>query len=566
VNRFAELLDALLFTPSRNGKLRLMHEYFATTPDPERGWALAALTGELSFAEAKPGQVRDLAMARVDPELFGWSLDFVGDLAETVALIWPENPHPPDADAAGPSLSRSAGEGQGDRARITLSRPGNAMGGEGGPSAKRLVGEGTPALSEIIETLASANRAEVGAYLAPWLDALDATGRWALLKLVTGSLRIGVSARLAKTALSEWSGVELDRIEEVWHGLAPPYLPLFDWLEGRAEPPDITDLPTFCPLMLAQPLEEGDLDGLDPQAYLAEWKWDGIRVQLVGRGGEKRLYSRSGDDIGGAFPDILAVLPDGVTLDGELLVMREAEVAPFNDLQQRLNRKSPDTRMLRDYPAAVRLYDILREGDTDLRPLPFAERRRRLEAWYGMPRPALDLSPMVPFADWHELKTLRAGARERGIEGVMLKRADSAYVAGRPKGPWFKWKRGALTIDAVLMYAQRGHGKRSSFYSDYTFGAWQGDALVPVGKAYSGFTDEELRRLDKWVRDNTMNRYGPVREVTPGLVLEIAFDSVHRSKRHKSGVAMRFPRVHRIRWEKPFREADTLATLERMLT
>jgi len=562
VNRFAELLDALLFTPSRNGKLRLMQEYFATTPDPERGWAVAALTGELSFAEAKPSQVRDLAMARVDPELFGWSLDFVGDLAETVALIWPAPPHPPAADAAGPSLSRSAGEGQADRARITLSR--NA--GEGGPSARRLVGEGTPTLSEIVSTLQGASRAEVGTHLAPWLDALDATGRWALLKLVTGALRIGVSARLAKTALAEWSGVELDHIEEVWHGLAPPYQPLFDWLEGRAAPPDIADLPTFCPLMLAQPLEEGDLDGLDPQAYLAEWKWDGIRVQLVGRAGEKRLYSRSGDDIGGAFPDILAVLPDGVTLDGELLVMRDGEVAPFNDLQQRLNRKSPDTRMLRDYPAAVRLYDILRQGDTDLRPLPFAERRRRLEAWYGMTRPGLDLSPMIPFADWPELKALRGGARERGIEGVMLKRADSAYVAGRPKGPWFKWKRGALTIDTVLMYAQRGHGKRSSFYSDYTFGTWQGDALVPVGKAYSGFTDEELRRLDKWVRDNTTNRYGPVREVTPGLVLEIAFDSVHRSNRHKSGVAMRFPRVHRIRWDKPFREADTLATLERMLT
>ena len=522
MNRFAELLDALLFTPSRNGKLRLMQEYFATVPDPERGWALAALTGELSFAEAKPSQVRDLVMARVDPELFGWSWDFVGDLAETVALIWPE-----------PETTNDAA---------------------------------VPSLSEIVTTLGSASRAEVGAHLAPWLDALDATGRWALLKLVTGALRIGVSARLAKTALAEWSGIELDRIEEVWHGLAPPYRELFDWLDGRAAPPDIAELPTFCPLMLAQPLEEGDLDALDPSDYLAEWKWDGIRVQLVGRGGQRRLYSRSGDDIGGAFPDIVAAIADDLTLDGELLVMRDGEVAPFNDLQQRLNRKSPDAKMLRDYPAAVRLYDLLRESSTDLRPLPFAERRRRLEAWYGAPRTALDLSPMIPFAAWDELKTLRAGARERGIEGIMLKRADSPYLAGRPKGPWFKWKRGALTIDAVLMYAQRGNGKRSSFYSDYTFGAWAGDSLVPVGKAYSGFTDEELRRLDKWVRDNTVNRYGPVREVAPGLVLEIAFDSVHRSNRHKSAVAMRFPRVHRIRWDKPYHEADTLATLEQMMT
>jgi DNA ligase-1 len=342
---------------------------------------------------------------------------------------------------------------------------------------------------------------------------------------------------------------------------------LFDWLEGRAERPHIADLPVFTPLMLAQALEEGDLDGLDARDYLAEWKWDGIRVQLVARGGEKRLYSRSGDDIAGAFPDVLAAMPDNATLDGELLVLREGEVAPFNDLQQRLNRKSPNPAMLRDYPAWVRLYDILRDGDEDLRTLPFAERRQRLETWYrAAPRPGLDLSPLIPFERWDELREMREGARERGIEGIMLKRADSLYVSGRPKGPWFKWKRGALTIDTVLMYAQRGHGKRSSFYSDYTFGAWDGDRLVPVGKAYSGFTDEELRRLDKWVRDNTTNRYGPVREVAPGLVLEIAFDSVHRSTRHKSGVAMRFPRVHRIRWDKPFREADTLETLERMMT
>jgi len=527
VNAFAQLIDALLLTPSRNGKLRLMREYFAAAADPERGWALAALTGELSFAAAKPAQVRDLAAGRVDPELFAWSWDFVGDLAETVALIWPE----PDRVHQAPA----------------------------------------PSLTEVVATLGSASRAEVAAHLGPWLDALDATGRWALLKLVTGSLRIGVSARLAKLALAEWSGADIAQIEEVWHGLAPPYQALFAWLEGRAAPPRLGDMPNFYPLMLAQPLEEADLAGFDPRDYRAEWKWDGIRVQLVARGGEKRLYSRSGDDIGRAFPDILAAMPDGIALDGELLVMRDGEAAPFNHLQQRLNRKLPTAKMLHEYPAAVRLYDLLNEDGEDLRALPFVERRQRLETWYdrtrsGTPRPRLDLSPLIAFATWDELRDLRAGARERGIEGIMLKRADSLYVAGRPKGPWFKWKRGALTIDAVLMYAQRGHGKRSSFYSDYTFGAWEGDALVPVGKAYSGFTDEELRRLDQWVRNHTTNRFGPVREVEPGLVLEIAFDSVHQSSRHKSGVAMRFPRVHRIRWDKPYRDADTLATLQQMMT
>src|SRR5204862_5463559 len=369
MNRFAELLDALLFTPSRNGKLRLMREYFATAPDPERGWALAALTGELVFDEAKPSQVRALAAARVDPELLGWSYDFVGDLAETVSLIWP------------------------------------APGGQGH----------VPSLPEIVEQLKAASRAEVQGLLEPWLDALDATGRWALLKLVTRELRIGVSARLAKTALAEWSGVELDRIEEVWHGLAPPYQPLFDWLEGRQPPPEIGDLPTFTPLMLAQPLEDADIAGLDPRAYLAEWKWDGIRVQLVARGAERRLYSRSGDDIGAAFPDICAAIPGEVTLDGELLVIRDGEAAPFNDLQQRLNRKTPTPKLLRDFPAAVRLYHILREGPEDLRGLSFVERRRRLEAWYARERcPTLDLSPMVPFTSWDELAKLRDGARQRG--------------------------------------------------------------------------------------------------------------------------------------------------------
>jgi len=522
VNQFAALLDALLFTPSRNGKLRLMREYFATRPDPERGWALAALTGELVFDAAKPSQVRALAETRVDPELLGWSYDFVGDLAETVSLIWP---------------APSGGAGH------------------------------IPSLPEIVDRLKSAGRNEVAGLIEPWLDGLDSTGRWALLKLVTGSLRIGVSARLAKTALAEWGGVEIDRIEEIWHGLTPPYQPLFDWLEGRRPPPEIGDLPTFCPLMLAQALEDAEIAGLEPRDYLAEWKWDGIRVQLVARGGEKRLYSRSGDDIGGAFPDLCAAMPSDVTLDGELLVIRDAEVATFNELQQRLNRKTPTPKVMRDFPAGVRLYDILREGPEDLRGLSFSERRHRLETWYGRQlRPALDLSPMVPFTSWDELRELRDGARERGIEGLMLKRADSLYVAGRSKGPWFKWKRGALTLDTVLMYAQRGQGKRSSFYSDYTFGAWRGDELVPVGKAYSGFTDEELRRLDQWIRNNTIKRWGPVREVTPEIVLEVAFDSVHRSTRHRSGVAMRFPRIHRIRWDKPFREADTLETLEKLMT
>lgn len=526
---FSRLLDALVFMPSRNGKIRLLTDYFETTPDPDRGWALAALTGALDLPTAKPAMVRDLAITRADPTLLGWSHDYVGDFAETVALIWPERP----------------------------------------------TEESPPTITQVVAGLRGARRSETPAMIEAWLDSCTAEQRFALLKLITGGLRIGVSARLAKTALAEWAGKDVNEIEELWHGLEPPYVDLFAWLEGRGERPDPAHHAAFRPLMLANPLEAEDIAGLAANDYRAEWKWDGIRVQLVGKARElgafeRRLYSRSGDEVTGVFPDIVAAMNFDAVLDGEMLVLRDGDVMPFNELQQRLNRKTVTRKMLEQYPAHVRLYDILSDGDEDLRRLPFDERRARLEAWFDRVRPArMDLSPLVPFSDWESLGALRDGARENGIEGLMLKRADSPYVPGRPKGPWFKWKRGALTLDCVMMYAQRGHGKRSSFYSDYTFGCWrngvEGPELAPVGKAYSGFTDEELGRLDRWVRAHTTNRFGPVREVEPLLVLEVAFDSVHRSTRHKSGVAMRFPRIHRIRWDKPAAEADRLETLERLI-
>ena len=527
---FADLLESLAFAPQRNAKLRLMGRYFAQEPDPHRGYGLAALTGGLSFTEAKQALIRALVTARVDPVLFAMSYDYVGDLAETAALIWPAA-----AEAQPP-----------------------------------------PTLAEVVETLAAASRSEVPALVERWLDALDASGRFALLKLLTGGLRVGVSARLAKTAIAVYGSLPLDEVEELWHGLRPPYRELFAWAEGRAARPDVGACIGFRPLMLANPLDEAELQRLDPAAYACEWKWDGIRVQLAAAGGEARLFSRTGDDIAGSFPDALAGVDFEATLDGELLVARDGIVAPFNDLQQRLGRKLVSKAMLSRYPAHVRLYDILFEGSEDLRGLPFVERRLRLERWFEATRPPrMDLSPMVEFGDWAELAEIRASARASGIEGLMLKRRDSAYVAGRPKGPWFKWKRDPLTADCVLMYAQRGHGKRSSFYSDYTFGCWregegagEGAAaaeLVPVGKAYSGFTDAELVQLDRWIRRNTIDRFGPVRVVTPALVLEIAFDAVQASSRHKSGVAMRFPRVHRIRWDKPAAEADRLETLEALV-
>jgi DNA ligase-1 len=525
---FANLLDRLSFTRSRNAKLVLVRDYLAETPDPERGWALAALTGELSFDAAKPGFIRKAVEARMDPELFRWSYDYVGDLAEAVSLVWPAR-----------------------------------------PGANR-----EPDLSEVVDALRTASRREVQQLIEGWLDALDTDGRWALLKLLTGGLRVGVSARLAKQAAADMGDVAVSDVEEVWHGLTPPYDDLFAWLEGRSERPSPDAHGRFRPVMLAQAIDEAsDFAKLDPADYAAEWKWDGIRVQAVNESGVRRLYSRTGDDISGSFPDVLEALNFEGAIDGELLVLRDGRVAPFGDLQQRLNRKTIDSALIAAQPAGIRAYDILAEGGVDVRHLPFAERRQRLEAFVGaLAEPRIDLSPMQPFDTWEALAHLRAhppAGDAQAAEGVMLKRRDSIYEAGRPKGPWFKWKRDPYLVDAVLMYAQRGHGKRSSFYSDYTFGVWSEGALTPVGKAYFGFTDDELKQIDKFVRDNTVERFGPVRSVKAnrdfGLVLEVAFEGLQRSPRHKSGVAMRFPRISRIRWDKPAGEADELSTLERML-
>jgi len=529
---FATLLDRLSFTASRNAKITLVRDYLKTTPDPERGWALAALTGALSFSAAKPAFIRKAVEARVDAELFRLSYDYVGDLAETVALLWPTRPGPNRA----------------------------------------------PDFTEVIEALRIASRASVQSLIETWLDALDSNERWALLKLVTGALRVGVSARLAKQAAADMGEVPVSEVEEIWHTLAPPYDDLFAWLEGRSQKPAPNAPGRFRPVMLAQAIDESDFAKRDPADYIAEWKWDGIRIQAVSEQGIRRLYTRTADDISHAFPDVLEAMQFDGVIDGELLVIRDGQLAPFGDLQQRLNRKTADAKLLAKFPAAIRAYDLLVENGHDLRHLPFLERRTALERFVAQTQSKrLDLSPLQPFADWESLRALRTDPPQgdpQAAEGLMLKRKDSIYEAGRPKGPWFKWKRDPFLIDAVLMYAQRGHGKRASFYSDYTFGVWREDAagtrhLTPVGKAYFGFTDEELRAIDSFVRDNTVERFGPVRAVRAdadfGLVLEIAFEGLQRSTRHKSGVAMRFPRINRLRWDKPAREADELSTLEKLL-
>ena len=544
MNRFAELLDRLAYEPGRNNKLRLLSGYFREVGDPDRGYALAALTGALSFKHAKPALIRDLIASRTDEVLFGLSYDYVGDLSETVALMWPKT----------------------------------AMTAHNNPPP--------PTLTEVVTTLRTLGKSELPKQLERWLDELDETGRGALLKLVTGAMRIGISARLAKTAAAALGDKDPHEIELIWPGLIPPYLDLFAWLEGRAEKPVNRDPAPFRPVMLAHAIEDTDFAALDPADYTAEWKWDGIRVQAVaGRDDHgqitARLYSRTGEDITGSFPDLVPSLRLPGAIDGELLILREGRVQSFNVLQQRLNRKVVSSKLIKEFPIHLRAYDLLADDENDLRELPFAERRERLERFIKkLDDPRIDLSPTVPFASWDALAAARADPASAGagedaeaVEGVMLKRRDAPYLPGRPKGQWWKWKRDPHIIDAVLMYAQRGHGKRSSYYSDYTFGVWtesdNGEELVPVGKAYFGFTDQELLEIDRFVRRNTTEKFGPVRHVVheadKGLVLEVAFEGLQRSPRHKSGVAMRFPRISRLRWDKPPREADRLETLEKML-
>jgi len=529
---FSQLLDDLVYTRSRNTKLQLIGDYLKETPDPDRGYGLAALTGTLDIPHVKPAAVRGLVEERIDPVLFYMSRDYVGDTAETVSLLWPKRTgEPPEID------------------------------------------DGTLSISSVIDRLRAASKLEAPRVLAAMLDHLDAPGRYALLKLALGELRVGINARLAKQALAQAFGLEVEAVEEVWHGLRPPFAELFDWAEGRAEQPTARDVPIFRPFMLAHPLDETKVS-LDD--YAAEWKWDGIRVQLVHAGGDTRLYSRTGDDISGSFPDVADAFRTRAVLDGELLVRGEAQgsgldvesAASFNALQQRLGRKNVTQKLLGAYPAFVRLYDILFEGEEDLRNLPWEQRRVRLESFAESLDPQrFDVSRLIETESFEQLEDLRLNARDVAIEGIMLKRRDSFYVAGRRSGLWYKWKRDPLTADCVLMYAQRGSGKRSSYYSDYTFGCWAAEGeLLPVGKAYFGFTDEELKWLDRWIRGHTVERFGPVREVEKSLVLEVAFDSIHPSTRHKSGLAMRFPRISRIRTDKPANEADTIAGLRSLVT
>jgi DNA ligase-1 len=560
MHAFAALVNTLYYLNSSNAKAQVLIEYLERTEDPERGWAIAAIAGTLSFEFFTRATIKNLILEKVDAELFALSYDYVGEMSETVAHLWSTTPS---------SISTH---------------------------------QDLPALAEIIEQFKALKKNQVPDYLSTLLDKMTSTQRWALLKLGTRGLRIGVSARSLKKVLAQFAqqhnqNITIEDIEQVWHGVKPPYIDLFAWLEGNATKPNITDQLTFQPVMLSQPFQTELLNTIVPSQWCIEWKFDGIRAQLLINKCGVALYSRTGEDISQSFPDLIERVKDsGIVgrFDGELVSLKPGYtsngdklinydgIASFNQLQQRLNKKKPSKRLLEQVPVGLILYDALEINEQDVRNVGFVQRQQILSSALT---PVLKISNSInesklnnhcglfiseqlPFTKVIQLADYKEQATHMSngyIEGVMLKYKSGSYVSGRPKGQWYKLKRDPLVIDAVMMYAQRGHGKRSSFYSDYTFGCWSEGQLLPVGKAYSGFTDEELKKLDAWIRRNSIGRFGPVKEVKKELVCELAFDAVNTSNRHKSKVAMRFPRINRIRWDKPANEADTLENLTQLI-
>jgi len=530
MRRFAQLYEALDATTSTNAKVAAMAAYFAEAPPADAAWTMFFLTGQRLKRLIAPRLLAVWAMERT--QMPGWMFEecisLAGDLAETIALL------------------------------LDTTR-------EGAPP-----GIAPPPLSQLIEgrllPLRDAGEEEKRRAVTELWDQLDRREIFLLGKLLTGELRIGVSATLAIRALAQHAGLPpatvAHRLMGTWQPSAEAFAALL-----RADAHD-ADVSRPYPFFLASPLES-EPDSLGSRdEWLAEWKWDGIRAQIVRRAGGAYLWSRGEELITDRFPDLSgawAALPEGTVLDGEVLAFAQGAPLPFSLLQRRIGRKVLTARVLTEAPAAFMAYDLLEQRGEDVRALPLRERRPRLLELVSGRSERLSLSPEVQAADWPELRSLRREARQRGVEGLMLKRWSSPYRVGRPRGDWWKWKIDPYSIDAVLVYAQPGHGRRATLLTDLTFALWDGGELVPVAKAYSGLTDEEIDQLDRWIRQNTLERFGPVRAVKPAHVFELHFEGIGESTRHRSGVAVRFPRIARWRTDKKPEDADTLEGLRALL-
>jgi DNA ligase 1 len=524
---FARLYEELDETTATNEKIAALVRYFRSAPPADAAWAVHFLIGRRPKRVVGPAKLRSWAAreAGVPDWLFDESYQAVGDLAETITLLLPD-------DMVSSDLPLSVW------------------------------------VEERLLPLRGQDDAVQRAELARAWRALGRNERYVWNKLITGSFRVGASARLVIRALTELSGLDEGTVA---HRLMGAWEPTADFFE-RLVAPDTRDADVSrpYPFYLAYPLEQAPESLGDRAEWVAEWKWDGIRAQLIRRAGRVFLWSRGEELLSGRFPEVEeagALLPEGTVIDGELLPWSAGGPLPFAQMQRRIGRKVLGRRILSEVPVVLVAYDLLEEGGRDLRTLPFVERRLRLEALLRATPAAgrLVLSPAVEAAGWEELTAARARARESGAEGLMLKRRASAYGVGRRRGDWWKWKVEPHSVDAVLMYAQPGSGRRAGLYTDYTFGVWDGDRLVAFAKAYTGLTDDEIRRVDAFVRRNTLEKFGPVRTVKPVLVFEIAFEGIQRSTRHKSGIAVRFPRMARWRTDKLPEEADTLEAVRLLI-
>jgi DNA ligase-1 len=566
MKRFAALYKALDTSTGTLDKVDALARYFDEAPPADAAWAIAMLSGRRPKRLIKAGELHG-AIAELTglPDwLVEHSYAHVGDFAETLALL-AETVEQPDADHVAPH------DGVGGGAAAPADSERAAASAEAATAAS-----GTnhlPALADFVEnelrTLPNLDEGQRRERILLWWTRADRDTRFLVNKLITGAFRVGVSQRLVTQGLAKSTGLPVELLAERLAGEWQPDAAFHAQLTAPADASvDLGSSQRPYPFFLASPLETEPATLGAVNEWLAEWKWDGIRAQLIRRGDALAVWSRGEGRLDGRFPEVESVastLVAGTVLDGEILAWRDDAPLPFTALQKRIGRLKPGAKSLAEQPVAFVCYDLLELGGDDLREKPLAQRRTLLERVIaGIDHPAIRVSPIVQAESWDALATLRETSRERGVEGLMLKRLDSPYRAGRKRGDWWKWKVDPYTLDCVLVYAQPGSGRRATLYTDYTFAVWDGDALVPVAKAYSGLTDAEIAELDRWIRSHTRERFGPVRSLEPVQVFELGFEAIHVSSRHKSGVAVRFPRILRWRRDKPAAEAETLDDLKRM--
>ena len=520
---FSNLLDNLLLNNSKKKKVEILTKYFESESLINKKWALSILDNSFSSNLIKVNDVKKMIKNKVEDDMFLYSYDYVGDLAETFSLLWPKN----------------------------------------NVKKKKI------SLNFFMESLSGCrDKQKLIRFLETYFNHSTSDEIYTMIKILTGGLRVGVSTQLLKESLSKIGIKSKNEIEEKWFGFKFPYTGFFEWLNGADLPPNFNTKDLFHSFMLSNPLDEKLINEISIKDYTCEYKWDGIRAQLIlSKSG--KIYSRNGDDITMSFPELRITKEKFSVLDGELVIKKDNNILSFNQLQKRIGRKKLDKKTLENLPAHFIAYDILFLKDLDLRKFSFQKRRLLLEKYITeLDHSNVSISSLINFGCWDEIKSIREKSLSNHIEGVMLKNKNSLYLSGRPSHCWYKWKRNPFLEDLIIMYAKRGHGKRSSFYSDFTFGCWtdkRRERLVPIGKAYSGFTNDELKRLDKWVRNNTAEKFGPVRSLKANLVVEIAFDNLNFSNRHKSGIALRFPRFNRIRWDKPVEDVCVLDDIKKLI-